>query len=38
METIEALVEELEWELNPPAQHYLFYVKKDGELLDENKR
>ena len=38
MEAIEIFVEELEGEVTPPAQHHLFQVNEDAELLDKNKK
>ena len=37
LETIEAYGEEIEGEVNSLAQHHLFYMNEDAELLDENK-
>ena len=38
MEIIEDFGEEIEGEVTLPDQHHVFYVKKDAELLDNNKK
>ena len=38
MEAIEIFGEELEGKVTSPAQHHLFQVNKDAELLDKNNK
>ena len=38
IETIGFFGDEIKVEVTPPAQYHLFYVNKDAELLDENKK